>query len=61
MINKNKQTGKIKVVDTKAPEFTLKENYQIEENDEDFFIGDVIESCTDLSLPCLVTFKNEKD
>ena len=61
MINKNKQSGKIRVVDTKAPEFTLKENFKIEENDEDFFIGDVIESCSDLSLPCLVNFKNEKD
>ena len=60
-INNNKQIGKINVIDTKAPEFSIKEKLQIEVNDEDFFIGDTLESCTDYSLPCLVTYKNEKD
>lgn len=60
-INKNVVKGKIKIVDTTAPKFTIKENYQIEQDDDNFFIGDVLESCTDVSLPCLVSYKKDKD
>ena len=60
-INKNVVKGKIKIVDTIAPEFVIKENYQIEQDDDYFFIGDVLESCTDISLPCIVSYKKDKD
>lgn len=60
-INKNKQSGKIKIVDTTPPVFEAKEKIQVEEGDEDFFIGDALKTCEDASLPCLVTFKNESD
>ena len=60
-INKNRQKGKIKVIDTTPPTFAIKENFQIEEGDEDFFIGDVMDKCEDVSLPCLITYKNDKD
>lgn len=53
-------TGKVKVVDTKPPVFTTKE-LSVEVGDEDFFLGDFLTSCEDLSKPCIVTLKNEKD
>ncbi len=58
--NKTRKKGTIKVVDTKAPEFTLQE-LTIEENDPDLFLGDFLVSCEDQSKPCLVTLKNSKD
>lgn len=60
-INKNKQKGKIKIVDTNPPEYKIKQNVKVEVDNEDFFIGDVIETCTDASLPCLISYKNDKD
>lgn len=58
--NKTRKKGIIKVVDTKAPEFTLQEA-TVEEGETDFYLGDFLESCEDASKPCLVNFKNSKD
>lgn len=60
-INKNKQIGKIKIVDTTPPKFTVKDKIQVEVDDEEFFIGDALDSCEDASLPCVVYFKNDSD
>ncbi len=57
---KMSKEGKIKVRDTEAPTFTLKE-MSIEEGNEDYYLGDFLETCDDLSKPCLVTLKNAKD
>lgn len=57
--NRRVKTGKIKVEDTTAPEFTLQE-LVIEEGSE-YFLGDLLTTCEDLSKPCLVTLKNTKD
>lgn len=58
--NKIVKKGKVKVVDTVAPTFTLKEMI-IEKGSTDYFLGDFLETCEDASKPCLVTLKNEKD
>lgn len=52
--------GKIKVVDTEAPEFTL-QDMTIEEGNEDYFLGSFLATCEDKSKPCLVNLKNAKD
>ncbi|HBA37230.1 MAG TPA: hypothetical protein DCY94_00775 [Firmicutes bacterium] len=52
--------GKIKIVDTTAPVFTLRE-LSIEEGTEDFYLGSFLATCEDYSTPCIVTFKNSKD
>lgn len=58
--NNRIKKGKVIVEDTKAPEFTL-QPLSVEEGSEDIYLGDFLETCTDYSKPCLVTFKNEKD
>lgn len=58
--SKLSKEGKIKVVDTTAPTFTLRE-MTIEEGNLDYFLGDFLETCEDKSKPCLVTLKNDKD
>lgn len=57
---KSIKKGKIEVVDTTPPEFTV-QKLTIEEGNEDYFLGDFLETCEDLSRPCLVTLKNSKD
>ena len=52
--------GKIVVVDTEAPTFTL-QDMTIEEGDEDYFLGSFLATCEDKSKPCLVNLKNAKD
>lgn len=52
--------GKIKVLDTKPPKFTLKEMV-IEEGNTDYFLGEFLETCEDSSMPCLVSLKNSAD
>lgn len=52
--------GKVEVKDTKAPEFTLQE-LVVEEGNTDYFLGDILEKCEDISMPCLVSLKNEDD
>lgn len=52
--------GIIKVVDTKAPEFTL-QDMTIEEGSTEYFLGDFLATCEDSSKPCLVSLKNDKD
>ncbi len=52
--------GKIKVKDTTPPEFTLK-TLTIEEGSLDYYLGDFLETCEDVSAPCLVTLKNKND
>lgn len=54
------KNGKIEVKDTTAPEFTL-QDYYVEVGAEDFYLGNVLEVCDDLSKPCIVEFKNEND
>lgn len=58
--NKTIKKGKVKVVDTTPPEFTLKE-LDIEEESKDYFLGDLLATCEDLSKPCLVSLKNDRD
>lgn len=58
--NKTRKKGKIKVIDSKAPTFTLQE-LVCEEGSLDVFLGDFLETCEDASKPCLVTLKNKKD
>lgn len=58
--NKKTKKAKVKVVDTTAPEFTLKEML-IEKGNEDYYLGDFLETCEDYSKPCLVSLKNSKD
>lgn len=58
--NKTSKKGKIKVVDTTPPEFTL-ETMTIEEGNEDYYLGDVLSSCIELSKPCLVSLKKKSD
>lgn len=57
--NKTTKKGKVKVVDTTPPEFTVQE--LVIESGEDYYLGDFLASCEDLSKPCLVNLKNEKD
>ncbi len=52
--------GKVLVKDTTPPEFTLQE-LTIEEGSVDYYLGNFLESCTDISDPCLVTLKSESD
>ena len=59
--NKRIVTGKIKVVDTTAPVFTVKDEIKVEANDEDFYLGSILTACEDASKPCLVSLKNDKD
>lgn len=54
------KNGKIKVEDKTAPLFTLQE-MTIEEDDDDYFLGDFLATCEDYSKPCLVSLKNNKD
>lgn len=59
---KNKKYfGKIEIVDTKAPVFELKKDFKVEENDPEFFIGDLLSKCEDISKPCVVSFKKDED
>lgn len=57
--NKHIEKAKIKVVDTTAPIVEL-DNITIG-IDEEFDPSILLVSCDDKSLPCSVTFKNEKD
>jgi len=57
---KSKKKGKVVVRDTTPPEFTLNEMV-IEEGTVDYYLGDFLESCDDLSTPCLVELKDSKD
>lgn len=57
---KSTKKGKVKVVDTTPPEFTTKE-LVIEEGNSDYYLGDLLETCTDASKPCLVSLKNSSD
>lgn len=52
--------GKVEVADRTAPTFTL-QTYRTEENDKNFFLGNVLSTCEDAFKPCIVTFKNKKD
>lgn len=58
--NKIKKKGKIKISDTTPPEFTTRD-ITIEKGAEDFYLGSFLETCEDVSKPCLVTLKNDKD
>lgn len=51
--------GKLKIVDTTPPEFTLQE--LIVEEGSDYYLGDFLATCEDLSKPCLVNLKDESD
>ena len=57
--NKHIEKAKIKVVDTTAPKVEL-DNITIG-IDEEFDPSILLVSCEDNSLPCSITFKNEKD
>ncbi len=54
------KNGTLKIVDTTAPKFTLKEMV-IEEGNEEYYLGDFLSTCDDASKPCLVSLKNSKD
>lgn len=58
--NGSSRKGKIKVVDTTPPEFTLKE-VTVEEGMGDLYLGEFLDTCEDYSKPCIVTLKNSKD
>ncbi len=58
--NKITKTGTIKVIDTTAPIFTLQE-MTIEEGSTDYYLGDLLATCEDLSKPCLINIKDSKD
>lgn len=58
--NRITKKGKIKVEDTTPPKFEL-QDFTIEEGTEDYYLGDFLVTCSDLSMPCLVSFKNDKD
>ncbi len=58
--NKSTKKGKIKVVDKTAPKYEL-QDLVIEEGNEDYYLGDFLLECIDMSKPCLVTLKNNND
>lgn len=58
--NKTSKKGKIKVVDTTPPEFSLG-TMTIEEGNEEYYLGDVLTTCNELSKPCLVSAKKKSD
>lgn len=58
--NKRSKTGKVEVKDTTPPVFTTKE-VSVEAGDEDFYLGDMLATCEDVSKPCLVSLKNDSD
>ena len=57
--NRRVKRGKIKVVDTTPPKFEV-EDYTIEVG-EDFYLGNILKSCEEISKPCIVSLKNAKD
>ena len=59
--NKKKKSAKIKVEDTVPPKFSLVDKYIVEVGDDDFFLGDVLKTCEDASMPCIVTFQKDSD
>ena len=59
--NKITKKGKIKVVDTTAPVFSVKNSVEVEADDPNFYPSDMLESCVDDSMPCFVSIKNEED
>lgn len=52
--------GTVNVEDTTPPDFTLQE-FIVEEGSETYYLGDFLATCEDVSKPCLVSLKNEKD
>lgn len=59
--NRIYKKGIIKVVDTTPPVFEIKDKVELEAGDENFYLSDMLTSCTDISMPCFVSFKNEED
>jgi len=58
--NKITRKGKVEIVDSTVPVYTLQE-LDIEEGSTSYYLGDLLATCEDLSKPCLVEFKNDKD
>ena len=58
--NNRTKKGVINVKDTTPPEFTVKE-LKVEVGDDNFYLGNALETCEDASMPCLVSFKNDAD
>lgn len=58
--NKITRKGKIKIKDTTVPVYILQE-LNIEEGSTNYYLGDLLTSCEDLSKPCLVELKNDRD
>lgn len=58
--NKIVRKGKVIVEDTTAPTYTLKE-LVVEQGNDNFYLGEFLDTCEDPSAPCLVELKNSKD
>lgn len=58
--NNRTKKGIINIKDTTPPVFSTKE-LSVEVGDDNFYLGNALETCEDASMPCLVTFKNESD
>lgn len=59
--NKIYKKGKIKVIDTTPPKFSIKEKVELEVEDDNFYMSDMLTSCIDVSMPCFVSLKNASD
>lgn len=59
--NNKKKKGIIEIVDTTAPTFEVKSEFQVEIGNEDFYLGDVLSKCEDESTVCVVSYKNDED